>query len=295
MSMRRIGIIGTENSHVDQFVRFLNLEERHPGNRAVALVGGWTERNEALCRTGSIGLVVENPTDLIGHVDAVIVSSRDGRAHREQAEPLLAAGLPVFVDKPFAGSVADAQALIAAAERSGATLVSGSALRFVSGISYLTDQAGQCGALRQLAMTGPADPDSEYGGLFFYGIHQVEAALQLLGDPVVEPGSLTTTASRHGDTVVALTRIGDVSLTFTFVTPTDEEQTSFHATLTGTSGVRAAELTLPRDYTAPPLARFIDACDRDEPQKDRAVVLSPISVLESVTDALNAGAPYGKD
>ncbi|WP_406385718.1 Gfo/Idh/MocA family protein [Streptomyces sp. NBC_01618] len=293
MSMRRIGIIGTENSHVDQFVRFLNLEERHPENRAVALVGGRTERNKALCRTGSIDLVVEDPADLVGHVDAVIVSSRDGRTHREQAEPLLEAGLPVFVDKPFAGSVADAQALIAAAERSRATVVSGSALRFVPGISSLTDEAGHCGALRQVAMTGPADPDSEYAGLFFYGIHQVEAALQLLGDPVVEPGSLTTTATRHGDTVVALTRIGDVSLTFTFVTPADGEQTSFHATVTGTGGVRAAALTLPADYAAPPLARFVEACDRNEPQKDRSSVLSPIVVLGSVTDAL--AAAQGKD
>ncbi|MFE7331306.1 Gfo/Idh/MocA family protein [Streptomyces sp. NPDC057565] len=295
MSVRRIGIIGTENSHAEHFVRFLNVEKRHPGNRVAALVGGRTGREEALCGAGGIDLVVEHPSDLIGHVDAAIVCSRDGRAHREQAEPLLRAGLPVFVDKPMATSVGDAQALVAAAEQAGVPLVSGSALRFVPGIQVLTEAAEQCGAIRHVALSGPADPESEYAGLFFYGIHLVEAALQLLGDPIVAPGSATTTVSRHGDTVVAVTRAADVFLTFAFVTPAGGEQTSFHATVTGTGGVRSAGLTLPPDYTAPPLARFIDACDRGEPLKDRAGLLSPIVLLQSVTDALSANTLYEKD
>lgn len=295
MSVRRIGVIGTENSHADQFVRFLNIEERHPGNRVAALVGGRTERNEALCGTGGVDLVVEDPSDLIGHVDAVIVCSRDGRAHREQAEPLLRAGLPLFVDKPLAASVGDAQALVAAAEHAGVPLVSGSALRYVPGTRALTEAAGRCGALRHVTLSGPADPESEYAGLFFYGIHLVEAALQLLGNPLVAPGSAATTVSRHGDTVLAVTRVEDVFLTFAFVTPGNGKQTDFHATVTGTAGVRAASLALPRDYTAPPLARFIEACDRGEPHQDHAALLSPIVLLQSVTDALAAGAPYGKD
>ena len=113
--VRRIGIIGTENSHVDHFIRFLNTEQRHPGNRVVALAGGPTDRNAALSETGGIEIVVDEPSDLIGRVDAAIVSSRDGRHHRKQAEPLLAAGLPVLVDKPLAASVDDAQAILAAA------------------------------------------------------------------------------------------------------------------------------------------------------------------------------------
>lgn len=44
--MRRIGFTGTENSHTDHFIRFLNTEERHPDFRATALAGGHSARNE---------------------------------------------------------------------------------------------------------------------------------------------------------------------------------------------------------------------------------------------------------
>ncbi|MER7334082.1 MULTISPECIES: Gfo/Idh/MocA family oxidoreductase [unclassified Micromonospora] len=285
--MRRIGIIGTENSHVDHFIRFLNTEQRHPGNRVVALTGGPSDRNTALCETGGIDLVVGEPSDLVGRVDAAIISSRDGRHHRKQAEPLLDAGLPVLVDKPLAASVDDAQAILAAAARGHAPLVSCSALRFVPEVARLTDPAERIGRLRQLAVIGPADPDSEWAGLFFYGIHQVELALQLLGDPHVEPESVSVDLVREGDTTVALTRIADVVVTFTFVTPADD-RVPFQVMATGTRGVLTESPTIGPDYNAPALARFIDACDQGRSPVDPRTLLSPIVVMAAITDALTS-------
>ncbi|MGS2618951.1 Gfo/Idh/MocA family protein [Micromonospora sp. LZ34] len=284
--MRRIGIIGTENSHVDHFIRFLNGERRHPGNRVVALAGGPTDRNRELSETGGIELVVDRPSDLIGRVDAAIVSSRDGRRHREQAEPLLDAGLPVLVDKPLAASIDDANAIVAAAARGQAPLVSCSALRFVPEIARLTAAHERIGRLRQLAVIGPADPDSEWSGLFFYGIHQVELALQLLGDPQIAPESLSVDVVRGADTAVALTRIGDVVVTFTFVTPTDGDRVPFQVVATGTHGVLAESPTIGPDYNAPALGRFIEACDRGRSPVNLRTLLSPIVVMAAVTDAL---------
>ena len=284
--MRRIGIIGTDNSHVDHFIRLLNRERRHPGNTVVALAGGSTDRNEALCQAGGIDLIVERPAELIGHVDAAIVSSRDGNLHREHATPLLDAGLPVFVDKPLAACVPDARAILAAAERGNAPLMSASALRFAPELARFRDAREDYGTPRHLAVTGPADPDSEYAGLFFYGIHHAELAAQLLGDPQVVPGEPVVTVVRHGDTTVALTRLGPVALTLTFVTPSGGARVPFHATITGTTGVYASALTLGPDYHAPILARFIDACDRGRSPVEHAALLSPVALLEAVTAAL---------
>lgn len=284
--MRRIGIVGTENSHVDHFIRHLNGEHRHPGNRVVALAGGRTDRNRALGQAAGIDLVVDEPGDLVGRVDAAIVSGRDGHLHREQAVPLLAAGIPVLVDKPLAASVADARAIIAAAEHGKAPLVSCSALRFAPEISRFDEAASVRRALRQVAVTGPADPDSEYAGLFFYGIHHVEAALQLLGDPVIEPGSLLVQLSRHADTTIALIQIDQVALIFTFLTPSDGARVPFHATVANTKDIVASTLTLGPDYNAPALARFIEACDRGSSPVDHSVLLSSVAVMAAITDSL---------
>lgn len=283
--MRRIGFIGTENSHADHFIRFLNTEQRHPGFRVVALAGGDTERNATLRAAGGIEQVVDDPADLAPLVDAAIISTRDGARHREQAEPLLAAGIPVLVDKPFATTVDDAEAMLDAAEKAPAVLASGSALRFVPQLADLTDDAAR-GALRQLSIVGPGDPDSEYSGLFFYGIHHVEAALEILGNPVVEPGSVTASVTRDGDTTVALLRIAGVAVVLTFVVPDADHRVPFHATATGVDGVVARELTLDRDYNAPALARFVTAVETGRAPAGREHLLSPVVVMSAVVEAL---------
>lgn len=286
--MTRIGFIGTENSHTDHFIRFLNAEARHPGFTATALAGGVSERNEKL--SGGTLSIVEEPEDLIGTVDAAIISTRDGARHREQAEPLLRAGMPVLVDKPLATSVADAQAIIAASQERGSVLLSCSALRFLPQIAEVSE--GGTDSLRQLSLIGPADPDSPYSGLYFYGIHHVEAALEILGNPVVEPGSVQVHVSRHGDTTVALTRIAGVEVSFTFVVPGDGTRVPFYAVATRTDSVTARELVLGPDYNAPSVARFVDALSTGRSPMSAAELLSPIVVMDAIVDALNNGKDH---
>ena len=50
----RIGIVGTENSHADHYVRHFNTDEDYPGHRVVALAGGRNERNVKLAEAGGI-------------------------------------------------------------------------------------------------------------------------------------------------------------------------------------------------------------------------------------------------
>src|SRR5699024_5030291 len=130
-------------------------------------------------------------------------SSRDGALHLDHARPLLEAGIPVLIDKPLAASVADAIELLDISQRRNVRLVSYSALRFVPELTAFTSEHPERSRLRHLHVVGPADPNSPYSGLFFYGIHQVEAALEILGNPEVEPGSLGVAVKRRGNLVVA--------------------------------------------------------------------------------------------
>ncbi len=281
--MKRIGFIGTENSHIEHFIRFLNVEERHPGVSGTALVGGDTERNRELAAAGDIAVVVDEPADLVGRVDAAIVSTRDGAKHLEHARPLLEAGLPVLVDKPLAASVEHADTLLATARERDAVLVSCSALRFVPEMAELTTDDATRGELRHLHVVGPADPDSEYSGLYFYGIHHVEAALEVLGNPVVEPGAIEVRTRRAGDTTVASCRIADVDVTFTFITPREQERVPFHATAAYTNAVVARELTLGPDYNAPALEEFLRTIESRSPRLSAAQLRSPIVILAAIT------------
>ncbi len=67
--------------------------------------GGFTAEHVAKCSL--IPNVVENPTDVIGEVDAVIIATDIGSEHVERARPFVEADIPVFVDKPLADNPAD--------------------------------------------------------------------------------------------------------------------------------------------------------------------------------------------
>ena len=119
--MFKIGILGSDNSHADRFSEILNLRE-HPsylpdsGAQVVAIWGQEAERTQQVAKNGKIATIVDQPAAMIGQVDAVFCVTRHGGLHKELVLPYIAAGIPVFVDKPLATDPNDARAIVAAVE-----------------------------------------------------------------------------------------------------------------------------------------------------------------------------------
>ncbi|MCG6872423.1 MAG: Gfo/Idh/MocA family oxidoreductase [Gammaproteobacteria bacterium] len=80
-----------------------------------------------------------DPGALIGKVEAVSIVVPTS-AHREVALPYLEAGIHMMLEKPVAGSLADARAIVEAAERCGVTLQVGHVERYNAGIMALADR-----------------------------------------------------------------------------------------------------------------------------------------------------------
>lgn len=111
--------------------------------------------------------------------DAVIVSTYHGEDHRELVVPLLEAGIPTFVDKPFATTVSDALAMVQAADGSGTTLFASSPWKWSPAIQGLKSELPRLGEIRTLTVSGPG-----INGPFFYVTHLVEIVTYLLGHDV---------------------------------------------------------------------------------------------------------------
>ncbi len=79
--------------------------------------------------------------ELVKDVDVLFLTSVDGRQHLEQFNQM-AAGKPVFIDKPFAVTTADATAIIQRAAATGTPVMSCSALRYAEGIAELAGSRG---------------------------------------------------------------------------------------------------------------------------------------------------------
>ena len=75
----------------------------------------WTQDisvSNSVARAAKIEYVVKKMEDMIGHVDAILLSRDDAENHVEMAQPFLEAGLPIFIDKPFALSLSEANYML---------------------------------------------------------------------------------------------------------------------------------------------------------------------------------------
>ncbi len=131
-----------------------------------------------------------------GSIDAVVLATPHS-LHAEQVKRAAAAGKHVFVEKPFALTVADAQAMIDAADKAGIVLAVGYNRRFHPSMVRMRDavRSGALGtivtvnaeqtALHGLSMTAEAwrvRPEEAPGGaMTAIGVHLVDGMIDLLG------------------------------------------------------------------------------------------------------------------
>jgi len=135
----------------------------------------WTqdlERSAHIARTCHIGKVIADPFDMIGEVDGVLLARDDAETHLHFARPFLEAGLPVYIDKPMALSVADAQTLFEIGARPG-QLFSCSALRYAKELQLSEADRRHIGAIRRIEATTPKYWDT-------YAVHIIEPVRMML-------------------------------------------------------------------------------------------------------------------
>ena len=110
-------------------------------------------------------------------VDGILLESVDGRAHLTQARQVIAAGNPLFIDKPLTSTLEDAREIARLAKQCGVPWFSASSLRF-SDIATSVKFPDIQGAL----VWGPGPIEQHHQlDLSWYAIHAVELLYTLMG------------------------------------------------------------------------------------------------------------------
>jgi hypothetical protein len=189
----RAGIIGLDTSHVTAFTQLLNgpkPEGDLAGIRIVAAYPGGSpdipsSRDRVSGYTQELrekfGVeVVHSIEELLKRVDVVFLESVDGRPHLVQATPIFLARKPVFIDKPVAGTLADAIAIFELARKTGTPCFSSSSLRFSPGIAGMRTSP-KVGDILGCDAYGPCHLEEHHPDLYWYGVHGVEALFTIMG------------------------------------------------------------------------------------------------------------------
>lgn len=227
--MVRIGILGGENSHADCFAKYFNFPDEDgkpnvPGFRVTAVAGNYPDANRKLADYYGLELVAERPEELLGKVDAVMVTARDGKYHASFAEPFVRAGLPVFIDKPFTTDYEAAKKLARLAEECGAPILGGSSVKLSGDVKILANLVKSQGdKIHGGSVTAPLAITSEHSGFWFYASHLVEVALAIFGRKVK-----SVYAVRTANDVTAMIEYAGFAVSYHFA---DECYSSYLATV----------------------------------------------------------------
>ena len=200
-SQLRIGLVGLDTSHCIAFTRILqdpNYEHYLGGAAITGLVSGGSQlfslsRDRVKGFTdqlnGQFGIpLYDHIPDLVKDVDAVMLLSADGRQHLEQFQQM-AVGKPVFIDKPLSTSTEDARQILRLSQQTGTPFLSCSSIRYAAGMSEPLAPGEELACCESF---GPAVVYPDYPGLFWYGVHAVDALFSRLG-----PGCQRVQAITH--------------------------------------------------------------------------------------------------
>ena len=192
MKELKIGLIGLDTSHAPAFAGLLNddkAKDHVPGGRVIAAFPGGSadmdisrNRVEGFTKTLREKYAVEmkdSPEAVAEAVDLVMILSVDGRVHRAQFERTAKFKRPTFVDKPFAVTVEDAEAMLRLAHSEKIPLMSCSSVR------YSDNVVDALGGKRETVLGcdahGPLSETPTQPGLFFYGVHTIDLVVSVLG------------------------------------------------------------------------------------------------------------------
>ncbi len=179
-----IGIIGAENSHTVGYGKLFNVDNAFPGMEVKYVWGETPAFAEKAMQEGHIPNRVDDPKDMLGKIDGLIVDHRHGKFHLEPAIPFIEAGVPTFIDKPFCYRAKEGKAFLSLAEKNGTPVTSYSSVAHSYDTFDIKEQLRTMDAIDQVVRYGPVELDSQYGGVFFYGAHIVQPLLYMFGDTV---------------------------------------------------------------------------------------------------------------
>ena len=180
-----------------------------------------------------------------GGVDGVILATPN-RLHRPGALEAIAAGVPVLVEKPLASSVAEGEAIVAAAERAGVGLATGHHRRhnpLIAAARSRVDDGAMGRIVAAHAFAWLRKPDDYFdvpwrrepgaGPVLVNLIHDIDLLHHLVG-PITEVSAVTANVARgHAveDTAVAALRfengaLGTLTVSDAIVAPWSWELTA---------------------------------------------------------------------
>jgi predicted dehydrogenase len=279
-----LGIIGAENSHAAAIAEALNIRKVVKGFAVTHIWGERPELAAATARQGRIANIVDNPIDMLGKIDCLMVDHRDGKYHVAAARPFARAGLPIFIDKPLSTSLASAKSFLKFCAAHHAPVITCSAVPHQQAVKEVKREMAKLGRLKAIYTAGPGDYKSPYSGIWFYGQHQADLVVELIGP---NPTSASMTANGTDSTAV-LNYPDNLTVSMNFIAA---DVKTFCVTVVGSKGVIHKAIAYDADPYMTTNKLFTSMFKTGKMPFSHQRMLAPIAILEAMDRSLSANRP----
>ena len=227
--MYKLAILGCENSHAWGFMTAIAVDKTAADVEVIGAYTEYPERGEAFQKDFGVPLM-KTYDELVGQVDGILITARDGANHYKYAKPYIESGIPMFIDKPITNTEEDAKAFMAELKAHNIKVSGGSSVPLMSLITDMKKglDENKYGKVYSAFLRAPVYMNSEYGGFFFYAQHLVQMATTLFG---CFPKAVK--AYNNGDSYICVLRYEDKDIVLNFI----EGNNVYYASVSAEKGV----------------------------------------------------------
>lgn len=191
----KIGLITGNGGHAfNIWARKMNPTEGFIRTTGMLLTHAFTVKDDMKAEMKSTYpevAMVANPLDMIDHIDGVYIDDVNAVSiYPDLARPFLEAGIPTFVNRPFATSLAKGQDMIDTADRHGTALLTASTWEYSEGVGDLRARAAEMPILGYVAHNSMSD-------YYTHGLHGVWYIHAILKDEIKKGRGRMTAAAYH--------------------------------------------------------------------------------------------------
>lgn len=288
--MKKIALLGCENSHADLFLKFINENYKFRDIEVVGVYSDDDAAKEKLAKAYGIK-AMDNYDELVGQIDGVINTARHGAKHYKFLEPYIKTGIPMFVDKPIVIDEAEAVKFMQEAKANGVKITGGSCVKHEVAVQEIKKDVlnNFDGATRGGLVRAPLSSNNPHGGFFFYVQHLVEIVLEAYGRYPNSVCAFKTGGKEfvNGDNLTILFRYDNYDI----VGVAEELGYAYYISRSSVNHVKGFEM--PIAYENPCFFKefdeFIDLVKGDAQRITYEDFIAPVFVMNAIKRSIDSG------
>ncbi len=279
--MKKIAILGCENSHANHFIKFIKEKEEFSD---VEVFGVYSDDREAAEKlSADLGVpVMDNYDDAVGKVDGIIVTARHGNNHYKYAKPYIDCGIPMFIDKPITISESDVTEFMSLLKEKGVRVSGGSSLKQDVWVQKLKQDRleGKDGKTLGGYVRAPYSAENAYGGFYFYAQHLVEMVCEIFGR-----FPISVTAKKNGSQINVLFHYEEYDCVGLFA----NESYLYFVSRMSDNGTSSYEIPNSHEWYYAEFKEFHGLLNGDAQPESYEAFASPVFILNAIERSLNSG------